>query len=152
MAIDPGSIFSKLGAFQSDHDSVVSMNLFVALLCACIVIGHLLEETRWMNESITALAIVRLCNGVSEFEFYVVMKVELGLIGGSILIKFIFYCRVFALELLFCLLLEERVPVFWYSVKIFSLSIFFHPSYLMPGKFDLLLHPVFICLLMPFLS
>ena len=42
----------------SDHGSVVSMNLFVALLCACIVIGHLLEENRWMNESITALLIV----------------------------------------------------------------------------------------------
>ncbi|KAG6589067.1 Sodium/hydrogen exchanger 2, partial [Cucurbita argyrosperma subsp. sororia] len=41
----------------SDHASVVSINLFVALLCACIVIGHLLEETRWMNESITALFI-----------------------------------------------------------------------------------------------
>ncbi|QCE07392.1 solute carrier family 9 [Vigna unguiculata] len=41
----------------SDHASVVSMNLFVALLCACIVIGHLLEENRWMNESITALMI-----------------------------------------------------------------------------------------------
>ena len=44
----------------SDHASVVSMNLFVALLCACIVLGHLLEETRWMNESITALIIVSL--------------------------------------------------------------------------------------------
>lgn len=42
----------------SDHASIVSMNLFVALLCACIVIGHLLEENRWMNESITALIIV----------------------------------------------------------------------------------------------
>ncbi|MBA0651769.1 hypothetical protein Goklo_019072, partial [Gossypium klotzschianum] len=41
----------------SGHSSVVSMNLFVALLCGCIVIGHLLEESRWMNESITALAI-----------------------------------------------------------------------------------------------
>lgn len=42
----------------SDHASVVSMNLFVALLCGCIVIGHLLEGYRWMNESITALIIV----------------------------------------------------------------------------------------------
>nr|ABU49649.1 Na+/H+ antiporter [Salsola soda] len=41
----------------SDHASVVSMNLFVALLCGCIVIGHLLEENRWTNESITALLI-----------------------------------------------------------------------------------------------
>ncbi|GMN25268.1 hypothetical protein TIFTF001_000867 [Ficus carica] len=47
----------------SDHSSVVSMNLFVALLCACIVIGHLLEENRWMNESITAL-IIGVCTGV----------------------------------------------------------------------------------------
>ena len=55
------SIGSKLQMlYTSDHASVVSMNLFVALLCACIVIGHLLEETRWMNESITALTIVSL--------------------------------------------------------------------------------------------
>lgn len=44
----------------SDYKSVVSVNLFVALLCACIIVGHLLEENRWINESITALAIVRL--------------------------------------------------------------------------------------------
>ncbi|KAF7817865.1 sodium/hydrogen exchanger 2-like [Senna tora] len=47
----------------SDHASVVSMNLFVALLCACIVLGHLLEENRWMNESITAL-LIGICTGV----------------------------------------------------------------------------------------
>ncbi|PKI67899.1 hypothetical protein CRG98_011495 [Punica granatum] len=47
----------------SDHASVVSINLFVALLCACIVIGHLLEESRWINESITAL-LIGLCTGV----------------------------------------------------------------------------------------
>lgn len=51
-------VVSKWQALStSDHASVVSINLFVALLCACIVIGHLLEETRWMNESITALFI-----------------------------------------------------------------------------------------------
>ncbi|KNA07400.1 hypothetical protein SOVF_172210 [Spinacia oleracea] len=47
----------------SDHASVVSMNLFVALICGCIVIGHLLEENRWMNESITAL-LIGLATGV----------------------------------------------------------------------------------------
>ncbi|PIA44619.1 hypothetical protein AQUCO_01700305v1 [Aquilegia coerulea] len=47
---------------SSDYYSVVSINLFVTLLCACIVIGHLLEENRWMNESITAIAI-GLCTG-----------------------------------------------------------------------------------------
>jgi hypothetical protein len=50
----------RLGVLSStsDHSSVVSINLFVALLCACIVLGHLLEENRWVNESITALIIV----------------------------------------------------------------------------------------------
>ncbi|XP_022718946.1 sodium/hydrogen exchanger 2-like [Durio zibethinus] len=57
-------VFSKLQTLStSDHASVVSMNLFVALLCACIVIGHLLEENRWMNESITAL-VIGVCTGV----------------------------------------------------------------------------------------
>jgi len=51
-----GAMFHKL---TSDHASVVSMNIFVALLSACIIIGHLLEENRWINESITALLIVR---------------------------------------------------------------------------------------------
>ncbi|TYI57378.1 hypothetical protein E1A91_D11G276400v1 [Gossypium mustelinum] len=52
------AVFTKLQTLStSDYASVVSMNIFVALLCACIVIGHLLEENRWMNESITALII-----------------------------------------------------------------------------------------------
>ncbi|CAJ1941102.1 unnamed protein product [Sphenostylis stenocarpa] len=66
-----GALFHKMTTMvTSDHASVVSMNLFVALLCACIIIGHLLEENRWINESITALLIVRfliylgLCTGV----------------------------------------------------------------------------------------
>ncbi|KAJ8466207.1 hypothetical protein OPV22_028759 [Ensete ventricosum] len=45
-----------------DDASVVSINIFVVLLCACIVIGHLLEGNRWLNESITAL-IIGLCTG-----------------------------------------------------------------------------------------
>ncbi|KAJ3702027.1 hypothetical protein LUZ61_005732 [Rhynchospora tenuis] len=47
----------------SDYTSIVSINIFIALLCACIVIGHLLEENRWVNESITAL-LIGLCTGV----------------------------------------------------------------------------------------
>ncbi|KAL0708636.1 hypothetical protein Bca4012_075062 [Brassica carinata] len=58
------SLTSKmLSVSTSDHASVVSLNLFVALLCACIVIGHLLEEHRWINESITAL-LIGLATGV----------------------------------------------------------------------------------------
>lgn len=42
---------------EPEPASIHSITLFVALLCACIVIGHLLEKNRWINESITALAI-----------------------------------------------------------------------------------------------
>ncbi|KAL2236532.1 UNVERIFIED_CONTAM: Sodium/hydrogen exchanger 2 [Sesamum indicum] len=54
-----GRVLMMLGIFTSDPDkvSVDSITLFVTLLCACIVIGHLLEENRWMNESISALFI-----------------------------------------------------------------------------------------------
>ncbi|KAL9235094.1 hypothetical protein vseg_009889 [Gypsophila vaccaria] len=64
MAFDLSSLLSSdMGMLSSDHSSIVSMNLFVALLCGCIVIGHLLEENRWMNESITAL-LIGLATGV----------------------------------------------------------------------------------------
>ncbi|MFS7928567.1 putative cation/H+ exchanger, cation/H+ exchanger, CPA1 family, sodium/solute symporter superfamily [Helianthus anomalus] len=66
MGFDLGFLVGKMGGTTlatSEYSSVVSMNLFVALLCACIVIGHLLEENRWMNESITAL-VIGLCTGV----------------------------------------------------------------------------------------
>ncbi|KAK6915491.1 Cation/H+ exchanger [Dillenia turbinata] len=55
MGDELGLLLSKLTT--SDHASVTSISLFVALLCGCILVGHLLEEYRWMNESITALII-----------------------------------------------------------------------------------------------
>ncbi|CAL5415169.1 unnamed protein product [Camellia sinensis] len=72
MAFELSSALSRLGMVStSNHASVVSMNLFVALLCACIVIGHLLEESRWMNESTTAL-VLGLCTGfqVKKKQFF----------------------------------------------------------------------------------
>jgi branched-subunit amino acid transport protein AzlD len=42
-----------------DHANVVSLTLFVALLCLCLLIGHLLEGNRWINESIVAVFVVR---------------------------------------------------------------------------------------------
>lgn len=38
-----------------DSSTIIALTVFFALLCACIIIGHLLEENRWANESITAL-------------------------------------------------------------------------------------------------
>ncbi|RCV39336.1 hypothetical protein SETIT_8G215400v2 [Setaria italica] len=46
-----------LGDPPADYGSIAAVGLFVALMCVCIVVGHLLEENRWMNESITALFI-----------------------------------------------------------------------------------------------
>ncbi|XP_077240630.1 sodium/hydrogen exchanger 1-like isoform X1 [Tasmannia lanceolata] len=47
---------------QFKMSTVISLTVFFSLLCACIVIGHLLEEHRWANESITSL-ILGLCAG-----------------------------------------------------------------------------------------
>ncbi|XP_045791987.1 sodium/hydrogen exchanger 1-like [Trifolium pratense] len=43
--------------------AIVALCVFFALLCACIIVGHLLEENRWANESITSL-LLGLCSGV----------------------------------------------------------------------------------------
>ncbi|KAM1754920.1 hypothetical protein ACFX12_007320 [Malus domestica] len=40
-----------------EHAQVIPVSLFVAVLCLCLVIGHLFEENRWVNESITAIII-----------------------------------------------------------------------------------------------
>ena len=47
-----------LGDPPADYASIPAVGLFVALMCVCIIVGHLLEENRWMNESTTALFIV----------------------------------------------------------------------------------------------
>ncbi|KAJ8440123.1 hypothetical protein Cgig2_003448 [Carnegiea gigantea] len=38
-----------------DPSTVISITVFFSLICLCIIIGHLLEENRWANESIAAL-------------------------------------------------------------------------------------------------
>ncbi|RDX61394.1 Sodium/hydrogen exchanger 2, partial [Mucuna pruriens] len=38
--------------------TIVALCVFFTLLCACIIIGHLLEENRWANESTIALLLV----------------------------------------------------------------------------------------------
>ncbi|XP_038973282.1 sodium/hydrogen exchanger 4 [Phoenix dactylifera] len=42
---------------DTDHESVVSISVYAAVLCLCIVVGHFLGENRWVNESITAMLI-----------------------------------------------------------------------------------------------
>ncbi|RWW43696.1 hypothetical protein BHE74_00050614 [Ensete ventricosum] len=79
MAVDWGGLLMNPGVVSAtDYTSVASINIFVALLCACIVIGHLLEEHRWINEAITALVIVPL--DYSENLILVHLKLETILI------------------------------------------------------------------------
>ncbi|KAJ6434379.1 hypothetical protein OIU84_017979 [Salix udensis] len=54
---------SELDSSLLNTSTVIALCVFFALLCACIIIGHLLEENRWANESITAL-LLGLCAGV----------------------------------------------------------------------------------------
>ncbi|THF97712.1 hypothetical protein TEA_010957 [Camellia sinensis var. sinensis] len=65
MGLGVASVLMKSGILSSDADQVTidSITLFVALLCACIVIGYLIEENRWFNESFTSL-VIGLCTGV----------------------------------------------------------------------------------------
>ncbi|CAH2069858.1 unnamed protein product [Thlaspi arvense] len=42
----------------TEHPQVIPISVFIAILCLCLVIGHLLEENRWVNESITAIVVV----------------------------------------------------------------------------------------------
>ena len=114
MGIELSYAVSKLQSLStSDHSSVVSMNLFVALLCACIVIGHLLEENRWVNESITALVIVSFIE-ILAFELVIMLvkalvELVMQVFNLNFLFCFFFFlvlccigCRVCVLELLFC--------------------------------------------------
>nr|AAP20430.1 Na+/H+ antiporter NHX3 [Zea mays subsp. mays] len=49
------TVTNKLAS--AEHPQVVPNSVFIALLCLCLVIGHLLEENRWVNESITAILV-----------------------------------------------------------------------------------------------
>jgi sodium/hydrogen exchanger 8 len=59
------SLLATMSGVADDRDRlhVIEIVVFVSLLCLCIILGHLLEENRWMNESITAL-LLGLCSGV----------------------------------------------------------------------------------------
>ncbi|KAK3129071.1 hypothetical protein QOZ80_6BG0471130 [Eleusine coracana subsp. coracana] len=46
-----------VAAAGGNSATVVSICVFTAVLCLCLVAGHLLEENKWVNESITALII-----------------------------------------------------------------------------------------------
>lgn len=100
MGFNFGAELVRLGivATTSDHKSVVSINLFVALLCACIVIGHLLEENRWMNESITALAIVSSSSPLEKDRFFCFFHKPFGDVGSMLWCFFLLWFRCFLMR------------------------------------------------------
>ncbi|XXG44807.1 hypothetical protein AAC387_Pa02g0060 [Persea americana] len=53
------SLINTIVSGPEKHIQVVSISYFVAVLCICIVVGHLLEKNRWVNESIIAILIVK---------------------------------------------------------------------------------------------
>ncbi|RDX74149.1 Sodium/hydrogen exchanger 4, partial [Mucuna pruriens] len=63
-----------------EHAQVVPISLFVAVLCLCLVVGHLLEENRWVNESIVAIIVVSYILSILYFNH------NLGCIAGMILL------------------------------------------------------------------
>ncbi|KAF5455166.1 hypothetical protein F2P56_024770 [Juglans regia] len=63
MGFTLGSVLMRLGMTGPDEVSVDAITLFVLLLSACIIIGHLLEKSRWLTESVSAL-LIGLCCGV----------------------------------------------------------------------------------------
>eukprot|EP00897_Mesotaenium_endlicherianum_P005652 jgi/Mesen1/5114/ME000255S04087 len=40
---------------SSDNPDLIAITLFISLLCMCIVVGHLSEGNRWLNESVMAI-------------------------------------------------------------------------------------------------
>lgn len=74
MVLDLGVQIANMG--ESGHAQVVPIAVFVAVLCFCMVIGHLLEENRWVNESITAILIVIVLTFIYFLSFYVLFSWE----------------------------------------------------------------------------
>lgn len=47
-----------------DTDTVISITVFISLICLCIIVGHLLEGYRWANESIASLLLGLVSGGI----------------------------------------------------------------------------------------
>ncbi|KAL5068710.1 hypothetical protein RYX36_019597 [Vicia faba] len=73
--------------------TIVALCLFFALLCTCVIVGHLLEENRWANESITALFLVR-----TQLILYLFFTNNYVTFYFKIFLNWLIECRVCVLE------------------------------------------------------
>lgn len=96
------SALMRLGvkSTTTDEAPINSITLFVVLLCFCVVIGHLLEKSRWMTESVTALLIVSSSKLNALVLVYWITCHCFGIFGWFFYWVW-FECRAFVLELLF---------------------------------------------------
>ncbi|KAK3032464.1 hypothetical protein RJ639_037277 [Escallonia herrerae] len=82
------SWFSDFAAnLESGHRQVVPITVFVAVLCLCMIVGHLLEENRWVNESLTAIFIVK----TFSFSVLISLSITLALVPKGALLELSFY-------------------------------------------------------------
>ncbi|KAL9995163.1 putative cation/H+ exchanger, CPA1 family [Helianthus debilis subsp. tardiflorus] len=65
------SVAAAATNLESTHSDVISITLFIAVLCLCLVVGHLLETYRWLNESIAAILIVTFLYFFFFFFFFI---------------------------------------------------------------------------------
>ncbi|GJP51043.1 hypothetical protein CLOM_g10213 [Closterium sp. NIES-68] len=60
-AVHVTSLTNLMSAGGTD---IAALTLFISLLCACIVVGHILEDVRWINESVTAIIFGLVTGGI----------------------------------------------------------------------------------------
>jgi hypothetical protein len=90
---------ATVGGTSGSSTTVVSICVFTAVLCLCLVAGHLLEENKWVDESITALIIVR-------------TKAPPSLFFHSLLIHSLFFSvKSYSYSLMICTIL--LIYLFW---------------------------------------
>lgn len=119
----PDLLFPVLQRLSSyfHRSTVIAITLFFVLLCACIVIGHLLEENRWANESITALLLVSSYDCHSCNSSMKKTQTEIYLFGASFFFFFLFPSEVFVCGSLISTLLSIYVDHFS-SFDVFLIS------------------------------
>lgn len=69
-----------LGESQS-HELEISV--FVGLICLCILVGHLLEPYRWLNESIAAVFLVKFPNPNPSFSKFCQISINFAKLRGN---------------------------------------------------------------------